>query len=49
MESTKSTLNEDFLSSIDAHLAKEVKILQQQWITGECQENFKQYAAKGEW
>jgi len=49
MESTKSILSEDFLGSLDAHLAKEVKILQQQWITAECQESFKKYAAKGEW
>lgn len=42
-------MNEDFLNLIDAYLAKEVKILQQQWITVECQEKFKKHAAKGEW
>lgn len=42
-------MNEDFLGTIEAHLAKEVKILQQQWITPECQEMFKKHAAKGEW
>lgn len=49
LESTKSILNEDFLSSIDAYLAKECKILQQQWIGSECQESFKKHAVKGEW
>lgn len=49
LESTKSIGNESFLSSIDAHLAKEVKILQQQWISAECQEKFKRHATKGEW
>lgn len=47
LESTKGILNEDFLGSIEAYLAKEVKILQQQWITVECQEKFKQHAVKG--
>lgn len=42
-------MNEDFLSSIEAYLSKEVKILQQQWITVECQEKFKKHATKGEW
>jgi hypothetical protein len=42
-------MNEDFLSTLEAHLAKEVKILQQQWITAECQEKFKKHSAKGEW
>jgi hypothetical protein len=49
LESTKSILNEDFLTSIDSHLSKEVKLLQQQWITPECQENFKKHANTGEW
>jgi hypothetical protein len=42
-------MNQDFLSTLEAHLAKEVKILQAQWITAETQEKFKKHAAKGEW
>lgn len=49
LESTKSIMNEDFLGTIEAHLAKEVKILQQQWISAECQEKFKKHAPGGEW
>ncbi|CRL01962.1 CLUMA_CG015221, isoform A [Clunio marinus] len=49
LESTKSILNEDFLNSIDGYLATEVKILQQQWISAECQEKFKKHNVKGEW
>ncbi|KAG5679626.1 hypothetical protein PVAND_009186 [Polypedilum vanderplanki] len=47
LESTKNILTEDFLMSIDQHLAKEMKILQQQWISAECQERFKKHVANG--
>jgi enoyl-CoA hydratase/carnithine racemase len=49
LESTKNILTEEFLSSIDQHLSKEVKILQQQWISAECQEKFKKYSSTGSW
>lgn len=49
LESTKQLLTEDFLDTIDHRLSKEVKILQQQWISAECQEKFKKFSATGEW
>lgn len=41
LESTKSLLTDEFLSSLDQQLSKEMKILQHQWISAECQEKFK--------
>jgi hypothetical protein len=49
LESTKKLLTEDFLGTIDHKLSKEAKILQSQWISAECQEKFKKFAASGEW
>jgi hypothetical protein len=50
LESTKNILTEEFLTVIDQQLSKEMKILQQQWISAECQEKFKKYATAGkEW
>ena len=49
MESTKAVLNEDALESVETLLVQEMKTLQQQWISHECQEKFKQFSNKKNW
>ena len=49
LESTKSVLNEDALESVETLLVQEMKTLQQQWISHECQEKFKQFLTKKNW